>query len=169
MEGIFPLLFLTLDHNTMTIDTQTLSKVSEVKLTYQPKVKASERAKITCSQDAHQILLPFYEEEMSYRESFKIILLARNNKALGVREVSTGGTSACIVDTKQIFQAAILANASGLILSHNHPSGERKPSSQDIQVTKKVKSIAEMLHMQVLDHLIMFEDGYTSMADEGYM
>ena len=72
-----------------------------------------------------------------------------------------------IVDVRLIFAAAIKANAVGLILAHNHPSGNLKPSYIDIQLTKRVKEAGQLLDIQLLDHLILTSDGYLSMADEG--
>ena len=100
-------------------------KVCEVKLTYSTKVKSSERAVIRNSNDAYSLLSGFiYDSDtIQYREYLKLILLNRANKVLGVVHLSEGGTSETNADIKIIMQAAILANASGMILSHNHPSG----------------------------------------------
>ena len=84
-------------------------------------------------------------------------------------KVSEGAIDACIVDTRRIFQGALLTNSSSIIVAHNHPSGALKPSSQDIRITKEIKSAGEILKIKVLDHLILTSDGYYSMADDGLM
>ena len=84
-------------------------------------------------------------------------------------EVSTGGMSGTVADPKLIFAAALKAGASGMILSHNHPSSNLQPSDADILLTKKVKAGGELLEISVLDHLIVTSEGYFSFADEGLL
>lgn len=147
-----------------------MNNVAEVTILYSSKVKPIERVKICSSKDAYNVVAPFYSDEIEHREVFKIILLNRANKVLGVYNVSTGGVSACIVDPKVIFQAALKANASSVILSHNHPSGELKPSSADMEITKKLVKGGELLEIKVLDHLILTPDNnFFSFTDEGVL
>jgi DNA repair protein RadC len=94
------------------------------------------------------------------------MLLNRANKVLGVLEISSGGISGTVADPKLIFAAALKAGASGLILSHNHPSSNLKPSQADISLTKKVKEGGTLLEIFVLDHIIVTSEGYYSFADE---
>ena len=143
--------------------------IAEVKLTYNTNVKASEREKITCSLDASKILIPFYNGIIEHREYAFALLLNRGNKVLGVMKLSEGGVSGTVIDSKILFQAAILANASGIILSHNHPSGHAKPSAADETLTKKLVKAGELLDIQILDHLILTDETFLSMADEGLM
>jgi DNA repair protein RadC len=147
-----------------------LSNVAEVKISYSTKVKASERRTISNSRDADEILRLFWDNNIEYVESMKIILLNRANKVLGIANLSTGGTSGCILDAKTVFQYALKANASSFILAHNHPSGNLKPSDQDLAITRKIKDGAKLLDISLLDHLIISAyDGYYSMADEGVL
>ncbi len=104
---------------------------------------------------------------MDYCESFYVILLNRGNKVLGVCKISTGSVSGTVADPKKIFQTALAANASAVILAHNHPSGECRPSSNDIRITKKCKEAGLMLDLPVLDHVICCRDNYYSFADNG--
>ena len=100
----------------------------------------------------------------------KVMLLNRASRVLGIADLSTGGTNGCLVDLKVVFQFAIKANASSIILAHNHPSGNIKPSQADINITKKVSEGANILDLQILDHLILTpEEKYYSMADEGFI
>ncbi|MEQ8626749.1 JAB domain-containing protein [Ekhidna sp.] len=144
------------------------SKVSEIEIMYRNKVKAKDRTRITSSSDAHDLIREYWNEEsIELNESFKYLLLNRANDALGIVNHSKGGIAGTVVDVRLIFAAAIKANATGLILAHNHPSGNLKPSYQDIQLTKRVKEAGMLLDIQLLDHLILSSESYLSMADQG--
>lgn len=144
--------------------------VAEISISYSSIVKPSDRPKIGSSKDACQILRDNWSEgSIEHREEFRIILLNRANKVLGVFLVSVGGFAGTICDPKVVFQAALKANASSIILSHNHPSGNLQPSEADLQLTKKLKKGGELLELAVLDHLILTQEAYLSMADEGLM
>ncbi|WP_256012248.1 JAB domain-containing protein [Desertivirga xinjiangensis] len=153
------------------MDTQIrLSQVAEIEVSYKPKFKASERPRITCSKDCYQILLQQWDHnKLELQEQFKIMLLNRGNKVLGIMNVSTGGVSGTIADPKLIFATTLKATASGIILSHNHPSGQLKPSQADINLTKKLKDGGALLDIAVLDHLIVTSESYYSFADEGIL
>lgn len=144
--------------------------VAEIQLSYKSHVKPSERVKITCSRDAYNVLLQTWDDnKLEFVEQFKVMLLNRANKVLGVFEVSTGSTTATVADPKIIFAAAIKANASGIIIAHNHPSGNLSPSQQDIDLTRKVKDGGKILEVQLLDHVIITTESYYSFADEGIL
>lgn len=146
------------------------AKVAEIRLTYLSKVKASERRKITSSQDCYQVLLDCWNRScLEFVEEFKVLLLNRANKVLGIVPISKGGVAGTVADPKLIFVAALKANASSLILAHNHPSGNEKPSQADIQLTQKIKEGGKFLDLPVLDHLIITSEGYYSFADEGVL
>lgn len=104
---------------------------------------------------------------MEFIEQFKVILLNRAHRVLGVFDLSTGGTSGTIAEPKLVFASSILRNASAIIIAHNHPSGNLKPSTADIDLTKKLKEAGKLLDIPVLDHLIVTSEGYFSFADEG--
>lgn len=91
----------------------------------------------------------------------------RANKVLGIYEVSTGGIAGTVADPKLIFVAALKVGASGVILSHNHPSGNLTASQADIELTRKIKEGGRLLEIQLLDHVILTSEGYFSFADEG--
>src|SRR5664279_1216346 len=148
---------------------QRISKVSEVSLVYRTKIKPSERPKITCSGDAHKIFNETWDS-IEHHESFRILLLNRSNRVLGIAKISAGGISGTVTDIRIIFQFAIKANASSIILAHNHPSGELKSSEADCRITKKLKDAGLILDIAVLDHIILTpEDKYFSFADEGIL
>lgn len=147
-----------------------LNSVSEVEITYRPKFKASERPQISSSDQAFQLLRRQWNlDKIELVEEFKIVLLNRQNRVLGVADISTGGVSATVVDPKIIFAIALKANASALILAHNHPSGSLKASYADIAQTEKLKKGALLLEMTIWDHIILTSDGFLSFADEGLL
>lgn len=100
---------------------------------------------------------------------FQIILLNRANRVLGIVPISVGGTAGTVADPKVIFVSALKCNASSVILCHNHPSGNLKPSQADIELTRKLKAAGQFLDLPVLDHIILTKDAYFSFADEGMM
>lgn len=115
----------------------------------------------------YQLLRPYFTDLL--HEEFYIVLLKRNNEVLSIKQLSVGGTAGTIVDAKIVFRNAMESGASGIILAHNHPSGNKQPSSEDIHLTKKLRSFGEMIDMPILDHLIVADNGYFSFADEGLM
>lgn len=101
-------------------------------------------------------------------EEFWIILTGRSNKVLGKELVSKGGLSETLVDIKIIFSAALQYKANGIILVHNHPSGNLNPSDQDIKLTKKIVDAGKVLDIIISDHIIISDNGYYSLADNGH-
>jgi DNA repair protein RadC len=149
---------------------KNLFEVAEIQLIYKSNVKASLRPKISSSRDAYDVLNKNWDEgKIDFVEQFKILLLNRANKVIGIYEVSTGTTTHTVADPRLIFVAAIKSNACNIILSHNHPSGNLMPSQADIQLTKKLKSAGDFLDIAVLDHIILTSESYYSFADEGLM
>lgn len=102
-------------------------------------------------------------------EEFWLLLLSRSNKLISKELISKGGLSGTLADPKIIFHIALQHQASSVILAHNHPSNNLKPSQQDIDLTKKLHSAGKILDIGVLDHLIITDDGYFSFADEGIL
>ncbi|MBC8986693.1 JAB domain-containing protein [Pedobacter sp. N36a] len=153
---------------TLQIQNDLLN-ISEIKISYQPKFKASERPQISCSKQGYEIMKVHWNvNTIAFQEEFKIFLLNRNNRLLGVYHVGTGGMSGVFVDAKLVFCAALKAVASSIILFHNHPSGNLKPSTADIQITNRLIQIGKFMDMPILDHIIITpDDGYYSFADEG--
>ena len=145
-------------------------EVTEVKLIYQNKVKAADCPQIKSSLEAYQILLANWSDQIGFIEEFYILLLNRANRVIGRYLVSQGGMTGTVVDAKTVFTAALKCRAASLILAHNHPSGNLRPSQSDIELTKKLKQGGELLDISILDHLILSPDGgYYSFADEGLL
>jgi DNA repair protein RadC len=145
--------------------------IAEVSLIYRSKVKASDRPQIKCSQDAHKLFLESWNPDtLEHVEEFKILLMNRSNAVLGIMDVSKGGISGTVTDVRVILQAAIKANASGIIVAHNHPSGNLNPSESDVKLTQKIKEAGNLVDIQLLDHLILtIDDSYYSFADNGLL
>lgn len=129
--------------------------------------EAVQREKIITSKDAFEI----FSRELSDKpnEEFWILLLNRANKIIGRQRISEGGVAGTVVDAKKVFKPAIENFASSIILGHNHPSGNMKPSNEDISLTKKLSQAGSNLDVKVLDHIIVTDNGYFSFADEGMM
>jgi DNA repair protein RadC len=145
-----------------------LLQVNEVKLSYKSKQKASERPQVINSKAAYDLLLRCFDPEtIELKESFKVLLLNCRKKVLGVMNVSDGGLTGTIVDIRLILQAAILGNASGIIISHNHPSGNLTVSAQDDFITRRLKQACEIMDIELLDHIIITNESFYSFADDG--
>jgi DNA repair protein RadC len=145
------------------------SNIAEVRLVYRTKVKASDRLLVKCSKDAFDIFMENWDlDSIEHIEEFKLMLMTRSNKVLGIASISKGGISGTVTDVRIILQYAIKANASGIIICHNHPSGNVQPSESDKTITRKIKDSGMLMDIQLLDHLIIIpENKYYSMADEG--
>lgn len=103
----------------------------------------------------------------SSQEVFLTLPLDIKNRILGYVETARGSVDSCRVDIREVFRTAIVMGASGLILVHNHPSGDLTPSSEDIELTKRVYEAGRLLSIAVLDHLIVTDDGFVSLAELG--
>lgn len=135
------------------------------------KLKATrrdfKRAKITKSKDAADYARQFYFDDLMIYESVFILMTNRRNNTCGYAKISQGGISGTVVDIRLILKYAIENLASGIILVHNHPSGNLKASSEDIQIAKKLKEAARLMDIALLDSIILTENSYCSLADEG--
>ncbi len=129
--------------------------------------QALSKDQITDSRSLYEILKPRIADLL--HEEFWVIYLNRANKILTIEPISKGGVTGTVADVKIIFKKAIELLASSLILAHNHPSGNLKPSKADIDLTKKMKETGNIMEMDVLDHIIVAESGYFSFSDEGMM
>ena len=123
--------------------------------------------KIASSADAFEILQPRMADLP--HEEFVVLMLNRANEVIGKYDLSKGGIAGTVVDPKLIFKAALEHLACGIILCHNHPSGNPKPSPEDLKLTKKLKDAGILMEIDVLDHIIVAGEGYFSFADEGLL
>ena len=153
-------------------DLEAINHIAEVSVSYNSKVKPSERAKISCSSDSYKVIWEASKSlQLELKEFFYILLMDRANKVLGVVRLGEGNAFGCVVDLQQLVRVAILCNAQNVILWHNHPSGNLKPSEADKAITKKTKQALEFIEINLLDHLIITSEvgSYTSFQDEGLL
>ncbi|MCF6222534.1 MAG: DNA repair protein RadC [Flavobacteriaceae bacterium] len=128
---------------------------------------ALEKPKITSSKSVYEVMQPIIGE-LSHEE-FWIIYLNNANKIQLKTQMSKGGITGTLVDTRLVFKRALELSATSLILCHNHPSGTLKPSDSDISLTNKIKKGGAVLDIKILDHIIVTENSYFSFADEGIL
>ena len=127
--------------------------------------KVMHKKKIASGKDVYEYFHPIIND-LPYEELW-MLLLNRANKIIDRKKVSQGGVSDTIVDIRLILKPAIVSLASGIILCHNHPSGQSRPSKQDDILTLRLKEASVMLNIKLLDHIIIAEDSYYSYSDEG--
>ena len=146
------------------------TNLSEVELIYKPKVKVSDLPTISTAAPAYEVLKYNWNAgRIEMVEEFKVVFLNRANKAIGIYHASIGGTTGTVADPRLILIAALKVNAVSMILAHNHPSGNLKPSRADEEITQKIKGAAQFLDIKVLDHLIITAESFYSFAEEGIM
>lgn len=144
--------------------TELFTQFEEVKLTYQSKVKAKDRPKVTKPQDAYDILLKSWDKgQIEIIEECKALFLDRANRVMSIASISKGGFSETLVDIRHVFAIALKRRAHGIILAHNHPSGSTKPSQADIKLTKLFMNAGELMRIPIEDHLIITPDEYYSL------
>jgi len=127
-------------------------------------------ATIRRSNDVADIMRQIWDKDsLEIYESVIVVFLNRANKTIGWMKVSQGGLSGTVVDNRLILATALKGLAQGIILAHNHPSGNTQPSEGDTKMTSKLKSACELLDIAFLDHLILTAEGYYSFTDNGMM
>ena len=145
-------------------------KLPQTKITVKTKKGDGITYQMKTSADAAQFFRTIFDADtIQWTEEFAMITLNRANEVISVDKLSSGGTSGVIVDSKVVFTIALQLTGHSIILAHNHPSGNLKPSQQDIELTRKIRSGGDILDIRVLDHIILSDVGYLSMADEGYI
>lgn len=145
------------------------NNVAEIKVSYIPTQRA--RTTFTTSSEVYRELINWFPREtVALQERFIVAYLNRSNRLIGVYQLSEGGICGTVADPRLILATGLKIAATGLILSHNHPSGSLRPSKQDEVLTTKIKQAALLMDIQLLDHLIITPDGtYYSFADEGML
>ena len=158
--------------NLKRLDTSHIERSSylaEIQVSYKSKQK--NKIVISNSEKAFEVLFPLYDKDtIEYIEQFYLILLNKANRILGWINLSKGGTGGTIIDVKVIYAIALKANASGLVVSHNHPSGNLNPSEHDKKITKTIIKAGLLFNIVLLDHIIVsHEKMYYSFKDEGVL
>lgn len=123
--------------------------------------------KITSSKESADFIRKFYTDDIEIFESAFILLLNQANNTIGFAKISQGGITGTVVDPRLVAKYAVESLSTGVILCHNHPSGNLKPSQADILLTEKIKKGLGFLDIRLFDHLIITNEGYYSFADEG--
>lgn len=127
--------------------------------------EAVQLVKVTSSKTVADLFIPLLSD--LNHEEFWVLLLNRANNIIGNHQISKGGLSGTVVDSKVIFKLALESSSSSIIMCHNHPSGNHKPSDADLSLTKRIVEAGKVLDISVLDHLIIAGEQYYSFADEG--
>ncbi len=145
------------------------NKVNEIQIRYREKISISKSPQMNSSENVAKLLYENWDKDtIGLHETFKVLLLNNSNKVKGIYPLSTGGITGTIVDIRLLFAIALKTLSVGIILTHNHPSGQLKASHADIDLTEKIKKAARLFDIRVLDHLIITPNGdYYSFADNG--
>ncbi|TNE53625.1 MAG: JAB domain-containing protein [Bacteroidetes bacterium] len=147
-------------------EAKAMKLVAAMELGRRRKLSEREQKRpITSPRHSYEILRPLLEDQLI--EKFYVLYLNRANRLIKHSLISIGGVSEMTVDPRVIFKEAVDYLACSIVLAHNHPSGQLKPSSQDIRLTKKIVAMSEIMEIQVLDHLILTDNSYFSFADKG--
>lgn len=131
------------------------------------KEDVPEKPVIKESKTAVQLLAPYLSDLRT--EEFWAVFLSQNNKVIQMKRLTQGGINQSVVDIRILFKNALDCYATSLIVAHNHPSGNLKPSQEDLSVTKQIKEAGELLSIQLFDHIIITQKAYYSFADEGLL
>ena len=153
-------------------ETETINynEMAEVELSYKPGIKLSKTRQVTSAQDAADILKGFWDTgKLQFVEQFCALLINRDNRVLGFYKSTCGGITGTVADPRLIFVAALRYNATRIILSHNHPAGSLRASEADKKLTEKMKKAGSFLEINVLDHIIITDEGYFSFAEAGLL
>ena len=149
-----------------TLTSPYKGKTFEVELHYKRPVFDT-MFSITNANDANTVLRSFINpKRLDLKECFWVILLSNANKVLGLSEIGSGTTESVHVNIKEIFQLALLTNASAFIVAHNHPSGKLKISKSDLAITERIQKLAKPMGFTLLDHIIITSEAYISFAEQ---
>ncbi|NAY93085.1 DNA repair protein [Muricauda sp. JGD-17] len=142
-------------------------KVNEILISYREKLSTLKSLSLQNSNEVAQLLFKNWDTDtIGLHETFKVLLLNQSNKVKGIYPLSTGGISGTLVDVRILFAIVLKTLSTGIILTHNHPSGQLRASGPDRLITEKIQEGAKVFDVQVLDHIILAPDGrYYSFAD----
>lgn len=147
---------------------KTNTQVAELLVSYSAHIVSAQ--KVSNSADSYNIVTNIWNlSTIQIQEEVKVLLLNDALMVLGSYSLSKGGISSSIVDIRLVLSVALKAIATGIILVHNHPTGNLKPSKADLDITKKLKSACDVMGINLLDHLIISKESYFSFADEGLL
>lgn len=142
--------------------------VAEMQLTYRNPQPPDKRMRIENTTQAYHVLRSFYPDEtIECKEFVKVLLMNTGAEVIGCVQVAEGGLKQAYVDVRNVLQAALLSNASGIILSHNHPSGKVCPSNEDRELTHHLSQLCDLMNIELIDHIILGLYKYYSFSDDG--
>ncbi len=139
--------------------------VGELKVTF--RRTSLPTTTITSSQSAYEFLYKVYDEIMDDHEELKVLHLDTSNGIVNIHHLASGTDRACVASIKDIMRNAVLTKIQSLILVHNHPAGQLKPSQADRNLTTKLQKACEVMDIKLFDHIILTRESYYSFADEG--
>lgn len=143
-------------------------KIAEINVSY--STNQIDKIKLTNSKEVFDFIISKWNLNIiEFQEESKIILVNRANFVIGIHDLSKGGISGTVVDIRIILSIALKCNASGIILIHNHPSGNLTPSEADRVITRKLKNACELIDQTLIDHLIISKHDFYSFKQEGFI
>lgn len=142
--------------------------IPEITLSYKTNFRASERPQITCLEETHKIFRQVWDDDrLDMVEEGKVLLLNQGNRIIGLCNMSSGGITGTVMDIRHILAVALKANATQIVIAHNHPSDTLSPSNADRIITDKLKEAGALMDIRLLDHVIICRSGcYSIMSDE---
>ena len=139
-----------------------------MELSYRNRVPYKDRKKVLTSEDAYNLLVNNHDDDtIDYTKTFKVLYLNQASQVVGCFTLSQGGITSTCVDVRNVMQGALLTNAIAMVLAHNHPSGNTRPSREDDRITNQITKAGELLNIRVLDHIIFTREQFYSYNDEG--
>jgi len=153
------------------MNTTNLFTVAEVQLTYKNHADLMKRPELTSTKDVAKFMQEVEEmkNNIDYKELFYVIYLNQACRVLSICKIAEGTTTHCLVNIRQIMQGAILQNATGMMICHNHPSGNVKPSREDVRLTSNIKEAAKLFDIELLDSFVISSFNYYSFLESGLL
>ena len=146
------------------------SKITEIELRYRNRKKPQDQPVVKTNVDAYLMFHDSWDhDKMGLQEQFRVMLLTSQNRCLGISTIATGAFNNVSVDVRLAFALALKTNARGMVIAHNHPSGDLNFSKADIQITEAFNVVGQILEVPVMDHLLLTPDGFSSLVQEGKM
>lgn len=146
-----------------------INYLKEVKITLEKKNEGPEVFKVTSPETAFNALKQIIGDSIDVYETVIVVFFNINSESIGWMKVSQGGINQSVVDLRLIFSAALQCLATGIIMCHNHPSGNLVPSSDDIKITKRIEEAGNIFSIKLFDHIIISDKSYYSFKNEGIL
>ncbi len=151
-------------------DLKRSPKLAELRVSYKSRTKVSARKNVRRARDVVEYLREVWDKDtLELSEHFVIVCLNGSHQAIGWVRISSGGFTQTAVDPRLVFAVALQTASSAIVLAHNHPSSSLEPSSEDIELTKRLRDAGKLLNIQVLDHIILTKESHASLAELGLM